>query len=300
MTEPVPAPNTMAAEPMPAPYEPGDETAAAEPVPADDTARAEEVDADPDTTVVPDAVRTQGAELAWSADHPVVEELDDPHHHEASWRRVAVIGAVVVAAAAVVAGGLIAWDRHSQPPPAPVPSTAAKPLPTPEKPPAWHLNGAYRIEIRKLEGTVRDGATGAVRTMRDLNVSTATVWRAFKTDCTPTNCTARTVKLDDVTHQHANGDVALLRWNGIEWESTGGAGEIHSGRLETFECDDGPGASVSEYWVTIPPPMPDGSFRGTSHIKTVKAECFGSTLGDQMDVPLVAVRIGDPPPGVFK
>lgn len=256
--------------------------------------------ADDATTVVPEACRTQAAELAWSIDHPAVEldDLDDPDHHRASWRRVAVIGAVIVAAAAVAAGGIIAWDRHGQPPPAPVPATAAKPAPTPEKPPAWHLDGTYRIDIRNAEGTMRNGATGAVETMGDLGVSTSTVWQAWETECTPTNCTARTVALDDVTHQHADGSVALFRWDGIEWESTGGGGP-NGGHTHPVECGSSPGVDTVESWGTMSP-LPDGSFRGTFHRTKVKAECPGSLPGDQQDVPMVAVRIGDAPPGVFE
>lgn len=230
---------------------------------------------------------------------PVVADLGDPDR--ASWRRVAVVGAVIVAAAAVVAGAIIAWDQSSltTPTPTPAPSAAATPAPAPEKPPAWHLNGTYRIEIRNPEGTIRKGATGAVETMSDLGVTTSTVWQAYETECTPTNCTARSVALDDVTHQHADGSVATFRWNGVEWESTGGEGP-NGGHTHPVKCPNGPGVETWETWGVMSP-LPDGSFRGTFHRTNVKDECGGPViLGDQQDVPMVAIRIGDAPSGVFR
>jgi hypothetical protein len=249
-----------------------------------------------DETVV-DFPRTKAApELAWSIDHPV--ELDYSDHLWASWRRVVGIGAVIVAAAALVAGGIIAWNRYGQ-----RPSTAASPAPAPAKPPAWHLNGTYRIDINSPEAVTyrSDGTREIGSESRDPARSS---WVAFRTECELAGCTAHSVTLDDVTHQNAALDEAghkvdrLFRWNGAEWESAEGG--IHGGHNVSLECDDTSRADTMEVWAILSP-LPDGSFRGTRHGFVMTNEC-GTRPGSstKYEIPMTAVRIGDAPPGVFE
>lgn len=263
-----------------------------------DTARAAD-----NTAVVPDACRTQAAaEQAWSND-PAGAELDDPPDGQpASWRRVVVVGAAIVAVAAVVAGGIIAWDRYHQPPPAPAASTAAKPAPSPQKPPAWHLNGTYRIDVNNPEA-VTYNSDGTREIGSDSRTPARSSWSAFRTDCETSGCTAHAIILDDVAHQNAVLDESghkidrLLRWYGTDWESAEGG--IHGGHNVSLECDTTSGADTMEIWTTLSP-MPDGSFRGTHHGLVMTNECGrrpGSSL--KVEVPLTAVRIGDAPLGVF-
>src|SRR5207245_1946635 len=125
----------------------------------------------------------------------------------------------------------------------------------------------------------------------------------YKTECEPSGCTARYVKLDDVTHQNAALDKAghkithTDRWNGVEWESADGEGP-NGGGLFPMGCASGIGSRTLEVWTTLSP-RPDGSFIGTTYRSEIPNNaCREMPLGQQ-EVPTTATRIGDIPPGIF-
>lgn len=235
---------------------------------------------------------------AWSVDNDIGDlQLHDGTH--ASWRRVATIVGAITAAAGIVAGGIVAWDRHSQPPPAAPESTHS--APAPESAPPWHLSGTYRLDIQNPQGTLYR-ADGTAIDMSDFRSPARSNWLAYQTGCKPAGCTARSVLLDDVTHQNADNldaDLArhwrsTMRWNGTEW-ATAGDGP-HGGSTDTLvECDQTGRPDSVETWLTLSP-LPDGSFRGTTYKYVMTNEC--GMLGDRYETPVVAVRIGDIPPGV--
>lgn len=219
-------------------------------------------------------------------------------------RRITVAAVVASLTAAAVASVMgFNYLRTESTPPTATPPLTVPVAPPPISPaPLWHLDGTYRIDIRNPEGIIRE-YDGTVRSMGDLGGSTITSWGAFKTECEPSGCTARYVKLDAVTHRNPALDEAgrkithVDRWNGVEWESADGEGP-NGGSMFPLECAGGTGSSTVEVWSTLSP-LPDGSFRGTTYRSEIPNNACGELPLGRQEVPTTATRIGDIPPGIF-
>ncbi|MEV5360996.1 hypothetical protein AB0K45_11820 [Micrococcus luteus] len=267
---------------------------------------AEDVDPAPTEaglTAASDTVETHTESItAWSLSDEQ-DELDGGQRLP-SW----IVAGVVLAAVIAVGVAVVLIVRELRPAPAATPQSPDGEISEPTAgrppdatPPSWHLSGTYRFDIRNPEGIVRE-IDGTTRSMSDLGVTTLIGWGAYKTECEPSGCTARYVKLDPVTHDHpavddsGNRITHVDRWNGVEWESADEG--PNGGTLVPIECGSGSGSRTFEVWSTLAP-LPDGSFRGTTYRSEIPDNACGELPLGRQEVPTTAVRVGDIPPGIF-
>jgi serine/threonine protein kinase, bacterial len=165
--------------------------------------------------------------------------------------------------------------------PAAAPTTSTRNVPGPGE----ALEGSYRFDINRAQQTYNDTPDP-----QPPNVST---WWAFHTSCTPAGCVATGTLLDDADHQRASstaGDKPLvLDFRDGAWQS----------RPETvlFACV-GPHGTEAKQTTTqaIRLEQAHGALRGTMTVTVETDEC--AQKGAAIQIPAVAARVGDVPPGV--
>jgi serine/threonine-protein kinase len=165
--------------------------------------------------------------------------------------------------------------------PAATPTTSTHNVPGPGE----TLDGSYRFDINRAQQTYNDTPDP-----QPPNVST---WWAFHTSCTPAGCVATGILLDDADHQRVSpkaGDKPLvLDFRDGAWQS----------RPETvlFACV-GPNGTEAKQTTTqaIRLEQAHGALRGTMTVTVETDECAQKGAGIQ--IPAVAARVGDVPPGV--
>jgi serine/threonine protein kinase, bacterial len=153
-------------------------------------------------------------------------------------------------------------------------------------PPLVVLDGAYRLDLNRVQQTYNDTPDP-----QPPNVST---WWAFRSSCTPAGCLASGVLLDDANHQTRNaaagGLFVVLDLRADAWQS----------RPESvqFPCRARNGTAALETTTQVISLRPQGhsSLQGTMTVTVQTDEC--GQIGGHIVVPAVAVRVGDVPPGV--
>lgn len=161
------------------------------------------------------------------------------------------------------------------------PTTSMRNVPGPGE----TLDGSYRFDVNRAQQTYNDTPDP-----QPPNVST---WWAFHTLCTPVSCVATGILLDEADHQRVSrkaGDKPLvLDFNDGAWQS----------RPETvlFACV-GPNGTEAKQTTTqaIRLEQAHGALRGTMTVTVESDECAQKGAGIQ--IPAVAARVGDVPPGV--
>jgi serine/threonine protein kinase, bacterial len=177
------------------------------------------------------------------------------------------------------AAGPLTATRSSAPKPAP--STGSHDFPGPGE----ALDGSYRIDVNRAEQTYN-----STPDPQPPNVST---WWAFRTVCTLKSCVATGDLLDDTDHQKLNetggGKPVVLDFHNGAWQS----------RPETmlFACvgpNGAPAKQTTEQAIWLQ--QAHGALRGTMTITVSSDEC--AQQGATIEIPAVAVHVGEVPPGV--
>lgn len=144
------------------------------------------------TAVVPDATRTAAAELAWSSDTAIPDEVVEQRRPLP--RSLKLLLAVVGLSALALGGFVLGHDQRPAPPP-PQPAASEAP-PTP--PPRSLLNGTYRIEKDWDHHTYRGNKMDNGGTMHwEESFITKTTWWTFRTVCGDSGFLAVAVNLSE-------------------------------------------------------------------------------------------------------
>lgn len=149
------------------------------------------------------------------------------------------------------------------------------------------LNGTYQLTYDRSKRT-----TNGVPIRHS---GADTNWWAFRSVCTTNGCAATGTQLDDSNHQVAGttdgGQTDTLRFVGGYWQGAPvqervgcklSNGQVSATQLETVA------------WSLAP--QADGTLRGTETETVLSNEC--GAQGSVVQVPVVATRTGDVPPGV--
>lgn len=225
---------------------------------------------------------TQAA-YAWALDY---DDLNEFPTQRLTSRHITALGVAVSLVAIAVAGAVMLVV------PSPKPSEPSEPVAIT---PAAVLDGTYRFDFNPMNDTIMGSPNPPSDTHPNSNPTT--VWRAFRSACTPSGCTATETVLDDTNHQVAKAPLSTHQWrftNG-RWE------ELSEKSRETREdrrVDDDKtvaGDETVSYTVSLEP-QPDGSLRGLSVATVVSGECGEEGVVQQF--PFTATRVGDVPSGV--
>lgn len=156
-------------------------------------------------------------------------------------------------------------------------TTANSPAPTLGGP---QLDGTYRLDF--------DYANEKVNGVLDpQHNADSTHWWAFRSNCTSSGCAAAGTDLSATNHQEAAGHADALHFTNGHWEN--------ASATAPSQCS-GQNASntVAFGWSWVP--QTDGTLRGVQTSNVVTNEC--GYQGEIYEVPFVATRVGDVPPGV--
>jgi len=194
-------------------------------------------------------------------------------------RRLILVGAAAaVAVVAAIAATLYVVGRNNN-------SGASRPAP------AAVLDGTYRRDYDFAKQT----RNGAPDPQPNTNNSS---WWAYRSVCTSTGCVATGTKLDDKNHAVAQTPAVTMTLHFVDgrWQDD----PINS-KIPGQRCLGADGKTVAAGTDTMAAtfswePQPDGTLRGVETATTLTSDCgFG---GRVVQVPFVATRLGDVPPGV--
>jgi serine/threonine-protein kinase len=198
---------------------------------------------------------------------------------------VALLGVGIVIgrgndAAPKQAAGPLTAIRSSAPAAAPT-TTSSRNFPGPGE----ALDGSYRVDVNRAEQTYN-----STPDPQPPNVST---WWAFRTECTPTECVATGTILDDKDHQNlspaAGGKALVLDFRDGGWQSRPDK--------VLFAClgpDGAPAQQTTTQAIRLE--QSHGELRGTMTVTVNSDEC--RQQGATIEIPAVAARAGEVPPGV--
>lgn len=209
-------------------------------------------------------------------------------NHRFSARTRWAVGLVCAMLIAVAATGSILYSFEPDTPPA-NPALASKPsVPAPSAAPTRSggpvLNGAYKLDYDQSKRTTNGVA---IR-----HGGPATGWWAFRSVCTTNGCAATGTRLDNATHQTADGGKTdTLHFVAGYWQ-----GAPQQDRLACTRPDGQGGATQQETLAWSLAPQADGTLRGTVTETVLSNEC--GAQGAVVRVPVVATRVGDVPAGV--
>ncbi len=148
---------------------------------------------------------TQAA-YAWALDY---DDLNEFPTQRLTSRHITALGVAVSLVAIAVAGAVMLVV------PSPKPSEPSEPVAIT---PAAVLDGSYRFDFNPMNDTIMGSPNPPSDTHPNSNPTT--VWRAFRSACTPSGCTATETMLDDTNHQVAKAPLSTHQWrftNG-RWE----------------------------------------------------------------------------------
>lgn len=199
-------------------------------------------------------------------------------------RRPILVGAATaVAVFAAIGATLYIHERDNH-------TTTTPPTSTPSAPP---LDGTYRVQGDFAKRTV-DGAPSP----DPVAGNSMTSWWAFRSSCRPTGCVATGTKLDASNQQVASNPAHTSEWHFVDghWHRTPVQAQEQSPQcLGTDGKSIAAGAETTIVTASLEP-QPDGTLRGGMTETTLTNEC--GHQGAVAQVPLVATRTGDVPPGV--
>mgnify|MGYP005810067359 CR=1 FL=1 len=209
-------------------------------------------------------------------------------NHRFSSRTRWAIGLVCAMLVAVAATGSVLYSFEPDTPP-PNPALASKPsVPAPSAMPTRSggpvLNGSYQLDYDQGKRTTNGVA---IR-----HGGPATGWWAFRSVCTANGCAATGTRLDNATHQTADGaKTDTLHFVGGYWQ-----GAPQQDRLTCTQPHGQARAAQQETLAWSLAPQSDGTLRGTVTETVLSNEC--GAQGAVVRVPVVATRVGDVPAGV--
>ncbi|OBI23790.1 serine/threonine-protein kinase [Mycobacterium sp. E2238] len=209
-------------------------------------------------------------------------------NHRFSARARWAVGLVCAMLIAVAATWSVLYSFEPDTPPG-NPALASKPsVPAPSAAPAGPggpvLNGSYKLDYDQSKRT-----TNGVAIRHD---GPATGWWAFRSACTASGCAATGTRLDNATHQTADGGKTdTLHFVGGYWQ-----GAPQQDRLSCTQPNSQIGATQQETLAWSLAPQADGTLRGTVTETVLSNEC--GAQGAVVRVPVVATRVGDVPAGV--
>ncbi|OBI31834.1 nuclease PIN [Mycobacterium sp. E1386] len=209
-------------------------------------------------------------------------------NHRFSARARWAVGLVCAMLIAVAATWSVLYSFEPDAPPG-NPALASKPsVPAPSAAPAGPggpvLNGSYKLDYDQSKRT-----TNGVAIRHD---GPATGWWAFRSACTASGCAATGTRLDNATHQAADGGKTdTLHFVGGYWQ-----GAPQQDRLSCTQPNSQIGATQQETLAWSLAPQADGTLRGTVTETVLSNEC--GAQGAVVRVPVVATRVGDVPAGV--
>jgi len=159
--------------------------------------------------------------------------------------------------------------------------------------PAHVLDGTYRLVYDSTKQTF-NGAP--VSQPNDSNVT----WWAFRSLCTPTGCVATGTGLDPTNPQvpRTPGYMETLHFVGDHWQQTQATPERTQEAHSKCLGVDGKLVAGSQTVTKVMSlePQSDGALRGTTTSTVLTNEC--GNQGSVNEIPFVATRTGDRPPGV--
>jgi len=191
--------------------------------------------------------------------------------------------ALVVCTVLGVVGFMIQPKKHTTP----IPATSAPATP------AAVLDGTYRRDYDVAKETVMGAPTppNAQSNTHD------TTWWAYRSACTTSGCVATGTKLDNANHQVAvtPADTTVLHFVGGQWQVA------EQDQLPSQQCLGADGKSIvsgrdTELSVWSMKPQSDGTLQGVETVTGLTNEC--GNQGAVLQIPFMATRIGDVPPGV--
>ncbi|WP_374021562.1 serine/threonine-protein kinase [Mycobacterium sp. HNNTM2301] len=204
-------------------------------------------------------------------------------NHRFSARTRWAVGLVCAMLIAVAATWSVLYSFEPDTPPA-NPALASKPsVPAPATSGGPTLSGSYRLDYDQSKRT-----TNGVAIRHD---GPATGWWAFRSVCTTNGCAASGARLDNGTHQTANGPTDTLRFVGGYWQ-----GAPQQERMDCTPPNGQANATQQETLAWSLAPQADGTLRGTVTETVLTNEC--GAQGAVVRVPVVATRVGDVPAGV--
>lgn len=237
--------------------------------------------AEPDETEIIDSANTEA--LAWSQ-----AETDEviPYVERVSRSRWAVLAAALLTLAVAVTLVLL----HHEPSPRPL----AQHEPPPP-PPRGPIDGSYRVDHYRGQGVIRT-PSGTISAAGPAYSTVDTEWWAFQSQCASQPCTAVGTRLDDDTHQRAAiartpnlpaGEATqTLRVIDGQWRSD------HPNKVQQA-CVGAAGSDTWQWSIELTQ-LPDGTLKGQETDIVESNEC--SSVGNVITTPVVATRIGEPPP----
>lgn len=238
-------------------------TAAAEPMPDDETA------------VVPDAARTEAAQLAWSdADVP------EPKVARPLPRSLRLLLGGVCAGAVAFGAFTLGQQYQKAHAPRPLPPPQST---TPAAPAGPTLTGTYRLDYHTDQVGYRGNAVPPKDPERPF-----TRWWAFRSSCSAAGCTAIGVRLDDENHAIARNPFITDTLNFV-------SGQWRDATPWTGHSEGTCPGTATLSWSFLP--LVDGTLRGTEETTIVTNEC--GAKGNVTLTPITMARIGPVPDGIF-
>jgi len=197
------------------------------------------------------------------------------------WPRILVAAAAVVVAA-VVATVYMAERKND---------TAAKPAPASKPAPAVAvLDGTYRLDYDFQKHT-QNGAPSAQPNTNN------TTWWAFRSSCTSAGCAATGTRLDDNSHQTERIPAVTADFHFADghWRATLGPRQVPEQRCLGADGEVIAGNDTGIFAWSLEPHQ-DATLVGVQTRTVLTNEC--GFQGIVAQIPLVATRMGDVPPGV--
>jgi serine/threonine protein kinase, bacterial len=191
------------------------------------------------------------------------------------WPRILVAAAAVVVAAVVATVYVV--ERKN--------NTASKPAPA-----AAVLDGTYRLDYDFQKAT----QNGAPNPQPNTNNTT---WWAFRSSCTSAGCAATGTRLDDNSHQTERipADTADFHFADGHWRATLGPRQVPEQRCLGADGEVMAGNDTGIFALSLEPHR-DATLVGVQTRTALTNECGFQGLVGQ--IPLVATRMSDVPPGV--
>ena len=189
------------------------------------------------------------------------------------------VSLVLIAVAGAVALGVLA-SAHE--PSEPVVAT-----------PAAVLDGTYHFDFNPMNDTIMGSPNPPSDTHPNTNPTT--VWRAFRSTCTPAGCTATETILADANHQKVPLSTHQWRFTNGRWEMLPEKSRETQERCNVEENKTVAGDETVSYTVSLEP-QPGGSLRGLSTATVISSECGQEGVVQQFR--FVATRVSDVPSGV--
>jgi serine/threonine protein kinase, bacterial len=160
--------------------------------------------------------------------------------------------------------------------------------------PAAVLDGTYRLDYNYAQQTVN----GSPHPPPAPQPQTETFWAAYRSTCASTGCVATGTTLDKNNHQIAATPSSTSEYHFAEkhWQRVPIRNRVQHPQCSQVGDKQVPGSDTEVFTLSMEP-QPDSTLRGLTTKTVVTSEC--GFQGAVRQIPVVATRIGDAPPGVI-